>query len=501
MLPGRLRQRRRRHGHRPHRDRVRRGRLPARRRAGPRRRQPGAARRHLRRAHRPVRRALGQGRRRRPDRGPARARPAAARGDAPARLPALLALRHAAALLRQAVLVHPHLGAARPPARRQRDGRLVPAAHQARALRQVAGEQRRLGDLARALLGHAAAGLALRERPRRVPRLVRRGRGALGPRAARPAPAVRRRAHLAVRGVRRRDAPRARGDRRLVRLRLDAVRPAPRAVRERGAVPRDVPRRLHLRGDRPDARLVLLADRDLDAAVRPGAVPHRALPRPHRRPAGQEDVEVARQHRRAVGGHPAARRRRVPLVLPDVEAAVGRLPVLDRDGRRVRAPVPAPAVEHVRLLRPLRERERGHGAGRAGDRARPLGDLAAGRDRRRGRASGWRTTTRRAPARRSRRSSTSSRTGTCGARAGASGTATRPRSGRCRPAWSRSRSCSRRSARSSPTRSTRTSTAASTASTCATSRGRASATSRSRPRWPSRARRSGSAWPRAGTAS
>ena len=44
----------------------------------------------------------------------------------------------------------------------------------------LAGEQRRLGDLARALLGHAAAGLALRERPRRGGRLVRRGRGALG---------------------------------------------------------------------------------------------------------------------------------------------------------------------------------------------------------------------------------------------------------------------------------------------------------------------------------
>ena len=52
----------------------------------------------------------------------------------------------------------------------------------------------------------------------------------------------------------------------------------------------------------------------------------------------------------------AARRRRVPLVLPDLEAAMGRLPVLDRDGRRVRAPVPAPALEHLRLLRALRER-------------------------------------------------------------------------------------------------------------------------------------------------
>ena len=44
-------------------------------------------------------------------------------------------------------------------------------AHQARPLRQLAGEQRRLGALARALLGHAAADLDLRRlRPRRVRR-------------------------------------------------------------------------------------------------------------------------------------------------------------------------------------------------------------------------------------------------------------------------------------------------------------------------------------------
>ena len=207
---------------------------------------------------------------------------------------------------------------------------------------------------------------------------------ALGPRAARPAPAVRRRAHVAVRRVRRRDAPRARGHRRLVRLRLDAVRAAPRAVRERGAVPRDVPRRLHLRGDRPDARLVLLADRDLDAAVRPGAVPDRARPRPHRRSAGQEDVEVARQHRGALGGHPAPRRRRVPLVLPDVQAAVGRLPVLDRDvGESVRQFLLQLWNTYGFYVLYANAND-DDGARRAGDRARPLGDLAAQRDRRRG---------------------------------------------------------------------------------------------------------------------
>ena len=51
---------------------------------------------------------LGQGRRPRPDRGPARARPAAASRDLRALLSALLAVRDAAALLRQAVLVHRH---------------------------------------------------------------------------------------------------------------------------------------------------------------------------------------------------------------------------------------------------------------------------------------------------------------------------------------------------------------------------------------------------------
>ena len=83
--------------------------------------------------------------------------------------------------------------AARPAAGRQRDDRLVPGAHQARPLRQVAGEQRRLGDLARALLGHAAAGVAQRGRRDRVHRLVRRARAAQRRADRGSAPAVRRR--------------------------------------------------------------------------------------------------------------------------------------------------------------------------------------------------------------------------------------------------------------------------------------------------------------------
>ena len=76
-------------------------------------------------------------------------------------LSALLALRHAAALLRQAVLVHRHQPDQGSPAGRQRDRQLAPRARQARAVWQLAGEQRRLGAVARALLGHAAAGVAL----------------------------------------------------------------------------------------------------------------------------------------------------------------------------------------------------------------------------------------------------------------------------------------------------------------------------------------------------
>ena len=71
------------------------------------------------------------------------------------------------------------------PARGQRDRRLVPAAHQARPLRQVAGGQRRLGDLTRALLGHAAARLALREQPRGV-RSARSPRSRSAPAASCP---------------------------------------------------------------------------------------------------------------------------------------------------------------------------------------------------------------------------------------------------------------------------------------------------------------------------
>ena len=159
----RLRHRRRRHRPRAHRDRLRRGRLPPRPAVRPERRQPGAPRRHLRRAHRPLRRAQGQGRRPRPDRGPPRPRTAAAGRDDRARLSALLALGRPAHVLRQAVVVHRDLQAARAADRGQQRGRLVPRAHPRGAHGRLAARQRRLGAVARALLGHAAARVALHE--------------------------------------------------------------------------------------------------------------------------------------------------------------------------------------------------------------------------------------------------------------------------------------------------------------------------------------------------
>ncbi len=74
--------------------------------------------------------------------------------------------RSAGAAARRCSTTHPSWSSAPPRCgagpRQQRGDRLAPRAHQARPLRQMAGEQRRLGALARTLLGHAAAGLALR---------------------------------------------------------------------------------------------------------------------------------------------------------------------------------------------------------------------------------------------------------------------------------------------------------------------------------------------------
>ena len=260
--------------------------------------------------------------------------------------------------------------------------------------------------------------------------------------------------------------PRSRGDRRLVRLGRDAVRavgipPRPRAG-HRG-VRAALPGRLHLRGDRPDPRLVLHADGRGRAAFRRDRLPQRRVPRTHRRRRRPEDVEVARQHVRPVGGAGPPGRRRPALVHDHERLAVGLAPHRPRGARRRAAAVPADAAQRPRVLRDLRERRRVRpGVARAPARratpARPVGAVPARAHGRAPPATGSMPTTPPARAAASSGSSTTSRTGTCAARAAGSGTraARRPttrrrRSTRSTSASSPSRRCSRRSRRSSPT--------------------------------------------------
>ena len=123
-------------------------------------------------------------------------------------------------------------------ARTQRRHRLASARDRQPALRRVARQQRRLGAVARALLGHAAADLGQRSRPGadRSRRILRGAEGEVGLRAgagSRCPQAVGRRDHVA-RARRRHHAPRPRSDRHLVRFGLDAVRAVALPVRAPG---------------------------------------------------------------------------------------------------------------------------------------------------------------------------------------------------------------------------------------------------------------------------
>ena len=92
-----------------------------------------------------------------------------------------------------------------------------------------------------------------------------------------------------------------------------AVGAAPLPVRARGRLRASLSRRLHLRGHRPDARVVLLAAGGEHAGVRPHAVPQRGVPRADRRRRRAEDVEVEGQRHRPVVDPRHAGRRRAPL--------------------------------------------------------------------------------------------------------------------------------------------------------------------------------------------
>ena len=423
----RLRHHRGRHGHRAHRARVRRGRLP--RSAQQYRPRPvvnpvrldgtydeRARRRYAGRFVKDADRDLIDDL--------ARARPAAARRGVRALLPALLALRHAAALLRQAVLVHRDVAAARPrcsrPTRRSTGTRSTSSTGaSATGWRTTSTGRCRASATGarRCRCGAARTGHV------HVRRLVRRARGALGRAPARtctartsttsPSPARSAREPHAARRPRSSTS----GSTRAAMPFAQYHYPFEHEDALRGALPR----RLHLRGARPDARLVLLAARGHHAAVRPRAVPQRRLPRADPRRA------TARRCRspRATSSCPWDVLDRYGADAFRWYFFTSKQPwdgyrFSDGDDRRGRAAVPQAAVEHLLLPRRCTRTQRptGRRSRRTADRARPLGPLAR-----------WPRTVAevdRAPRRlrrdvrragRSRRSSTTSPTGTCAARA------------------------------------------------------------------------------------
>ena len=140
--------------------------------------------------------------------------------------------------------------------------------------------------------------------------------------------------------------PRAGGHRRLVRLRRDAVRPVGLPAHGRGDVRAQVPGRLHLRGDRPDPRLVLHADGGRHAGLRPVVLPERALPGPHPRRGRPQDEQAPGQRPRADPADGRPRRRRRALVHAGRRLALAGAPGRPRRDRRGRAQDAADLLEH-----------------------------------------------------------------------------------------------------------------------------------------------------------
>ena len=290
-------------------------------------------------------------------------------------VPALLAVRAAARLPGDLIVVRRGHQVPRSHGRAQRPDHLGARAPQARQLRQVVGERPRLVDQSQPLLGLTDPGVAQR-RPRapagRRLRLTRRAGGRLRCEGDRSAPPDGRRARPSQPRRPDRpldDAPRDRGARLLVRVGLDAVRPGALPVREPRLVRGPLPGRLHRRVHRPDPRLVLHAARAGHGAVRPSGVQDVRQPR-HRPRLGQpEDVQEPAQLPRSDGGVRLPRCRRHALV-PALVADPARQRLLGHRDRpaRHRPTGPPAAVERVVLPRPLRQRRRVPGPGR---RSRP----------------------------------------------------------------------------------------------------------------------------------
>ena len=196
-------------------------------------------------------------------------------------LPALLALPGAADLQGRLVVVRRGHRDQAADARAQRGDPLGARPHQARPVRQVAGERPRLVDHPQPVLGLAGAGLEERRPgvpPHRRLRLVRAARGATSGvrRSDRPAPAVRRRAGPAE--PRRPDRREGKSMMRRVPDVLDvwfdsgsmSFAQVHYPFENARLVRAPLPGRLHRRVHRPDPRLVLHAAHPRDRDLRHG---------------------------------------------------------------------------------------------------------------------------------------------------------------------------------------------------------------------------------------
>ncbi len=173
---------------------------------------------------------------------------------------------------------------------------------------------------------------------------------------------------------------RVRGDdRHLVRLGLHAVRAVPLPVRGAARGGGTVPADVHMRGDRPDARLVLHLARVLDAAVRRHPLQARGLRRPRAGREGPEDVEEPRQRGRPVGRCSSATAPTPSAGTTSPRSSHGPATASPRTrSRRAMRELLLPLWSDLRLLRALREhralRRESRGRARRRSRERPALD-------------------------------------------------------------------------------------------------------------------------------
>ena len=432
-------------GDRPHSDRLRRGRLPARRAVRDQAPEPGARRRHLRRAGDRLRRASRSSR---PI--PRSSRRCARAGACCARRSTSTPTRTAGAVGPRCSTTRSRAGTSAPPTSaigcwpRTRRSAGIPSTS-SMAASASGWRATSTGHSPASAIGVRRSRSGSATEPECDGRLLRR----LDRRAAR---ARRRRPEGPASPLHRRGPCCAA---RTAEARCDRVEEVIDAWYDSGAMPfaqfhypfageeefrERFPADYICEAPGPDPGLVLLAAGRVDAALRPHQLPQLRLPRSDLRRRGAEDVDRAAATSSTPGrcSTPTAP---TPFAgTPELAAALGRLPVLGRGGGRFAAPVHAHALEHVLVLGPVCER----GADRAGGArlvarrsslvARGLGSVGveppAGGDRGGDRAHGGvRLHDRRVA--RSRPTSRSSRTGTCGSTAGASGTATGRRSRPC----------------------------------------------------------------------